>query len=59
MNMTIFWDIASCILVEIDRRFGDAYCLHHHGDNLKRLSVFARLHGAASQKTVIFVQDID
>jgi hypothetical protein len=24
-----FWDIASCSLVEVDRRFRDAYCLHH------------------------------
>jgi hypothetical protein len=29
---TAFWDIAPCILVEIDRRFRGAYCLHHQGD---------------------------
>jgi hypothetical protein len=27
MKMTVFWDIAPCSLVEIDRRFGDAYYL--------------------------------
>jgi hypothetical protein len=30
--MTAFWDIALCNLVEGDRRFRDAYCLHHHCD---------------------------
>jgi hypothetical protein len=29
----VFRDVASCILVEIDRRFRGAYCLHHHGDS--------------------------
>jgi hypothetical protein len=27
------WDIAPCILVEVDRRFIGAYCLHHHSSN--------------------------
>jgi hypothetical protein len=31
-NMTVFWDVALCSLVEINRRFRDAYCLHHQGD---------------------------
>jgi hypothetical protein len=26
MKMTVFWDVAPCSLVEINRRFGDAYC---------------------------------
>jgi hypothetical protein len=26
--MTVFWDFAPCSLVEIDRRFRSAYCLH-------------------------------
>jgi hypothetical protein len=30
--MSIFWDVAPCSLVEIDRRFRGAYCLHHQGD---------------------------
>jgi hypothetical protein len=28
---TVFWDTAPCILVEVDRCFRDAYCLHHQG----------------------------
>jgi hypothetical protein len=27
MKITVFGDVASCSLVEIDRRFRDAYCL--------------------------------
>jgi hypothetical protein len=29
--MAVFWDVAMCILVDIHRRFRDAYCLHHQG----------------------------
>jgi len=32
MKMTVFWDIALCCLVEIERRFRGAYCLQHEGD---------------------------
>jgi hypothetical protein len=32
MKMTAFWDIAPCSLVEVDRHFRGAYCLHHQGD---------------------------
>jgi hypothetical protein len=31
--MAVFWDIASCTLVEIDQRFGGTYCLHHQGNH--------------------------
>jgi hypothetical protein len=31
MMMEAFWDSASCSLVEADRRFVGAYCLHHQG----------------------------
>jgi hypothetical protein len=41
MKMTLFWDVAKCSLVEIDRRFRDAYCLLYQG--------------ATSQRTVIFI----
>jgi hypothetical protein len=30
--MTAFWDIAPYSLVEVDQRFGGAYCLHHQGE---------------------------
>jgi hypothetical protein len=31
--MTVFWDVASRNLVEIDQRFRGAYCLRHQGDH--------------------------
>jgi hypothetical protein len=31
MKMTVFWDVAPCSRIDIDWRFGWAYCLHHHG----------------------------
>jgi hypothetical protein len=31
--MTVFWEVAPCSLVETDRRFSGAYCLHHHQDD--------------------------
>jgi hypothetical protein len=32
LNMAVFWDVAPYSLVEIDRRFRCAYCLHHQVD---------------------------
>jgi hypothetical protein len=32
VKVAIFWDIAPSSLVEIDRRFRGAYCLHRQGD---------------------------
>jgi hypothetical protein len=32
MKMAVFWDIAPCSLVEVDRRFKGRYCLHQQGD---------------------------
>jgi hypothetical protein len=34
MKMAVFWDVAPCSLLDIDRRFRGAYCLHHQGDAL-------------------------
>jgi hypothetical protein len=33
MKMTVFWDVALCILVEVYQRFRGAYCLHHQGND--------------------------
>jgi hypothetical protein len=30
--MAVFWDVAPCSMMEIDRRFRGAYCLHHLDD---------------------------
>jgi hypothetical protein len=56
LKVTLFWDIAPCSLAEIYLRFIAIYYLRHQGDNaLERRSIFTRLHGAASQKTFIFM----
>jgi hypothetical protein len=33
LKMTVFWDVASCSLIELNRSFRSAYCLHHQGDD--------------------------
>jgi hypothetical protein len=38
MKFRVFWDIAPCSHVEVDRRLRDAYCLHHQGDYAVRTS---------------------
>jgi hypothetical protein len=35
-KMAVFWDVAPRSLVEIDRRFRGASCLHHEGDDAER-----------------------
>lgn len=37
MKMTAIWDVASCTLAEIGRRFRDAYYHHHQGDQSKNV----------------------
>jgi hypothetical protein len=31
VKFTVFWDVAPCSYVEVDRRLTGAYCLHHQG----------------------------
>jgi hypothetical protein len=52
-KMTVFWNVAPCSLVEIDRCFRATYCLHHQCDLLIAVMTEAvsssetstRLHG--------------
>jgi hypothetical protein len=55
LKMTAFSDIALCSLVEVDRRFRGGYFIMSDNVPLKRRSASTRLHGAVSQKAVIFV----
>jgi hypothetical protein len=52
--MTAFWDMVPCGLIDVDRCFRYACCLHH-GTLLKRRSASTRLLHAMSQKAVIFM----
>jgi hypothetical protein len=31
MKIRVFWDVAPCNLVGVERRFRVTYCLHHEG----------------------------
>jgi hypothetical protein len=33
MKIAVLWHVAPCSLVDTDRRFRRAYCLHHQGDD--------------------------
>jgi hypothetical protein len=37
VEMTDLWDTAKCSLVEVDKCFGAAYCLHYHGNGTFRI----------------------
>jgi hypothetical protein len=50
MMNAAFYDITPYSLVEVDRSFRGAYCLHHHG--------YTSLHGAISKKAAIFMGQV-
>jgi hypothetical protein len=59
MKMTAFWDVALCSLIKVHQCFKGAYYFHHQDDSgsstpLKHRSTSTRIHGAISQKAVIF-----
>jgi hypothetical protein len=60
MKIRTFWNVASCSLVGLYRRLRGVYCLHNQGDEWKqyappkRLSTPTIIHGATSQKALIF-----
>jgi hypothetical protein len=37
MNVAVFWDLAPCSPVEIDRRFRGVYYIHHHPKSPKQV----------------------
>jgi hypothetical protein len=39
MKMAVFWVVAQCSLVEVDRRFRGAYRLHHQGDERNQCNI--------------------
>jgi hypothetical protein len=56
MNMTVFWDVAPCRLVEIDLRFRAACCLHHQGDEITSLIALMIETASSSGTSVNFYQ---
>jgi hypothetical protein len=45
MKIIAFWDIASGSIIEVDRRFGGAYCLHNQDDDVDGGSMHLRNFG--------------
>jgi hypothetical protein len=37
LQFIVFWDVAPCSHVEVDRRFKGAYCVHYQGDEIHTL----------------------
>jgi hypothetical protein len=59
LKMRVFWDIAPCSLVGVDRRFRGVYCLYYlmmEALHTLEMSVFSN-KTAISQKTFIFIFD--
>jgi hypothetical protein len=59
MKMAVFWDVAPCNLVDIARSFIGVYLITLMIEAVKLFrksqSVSTRIHGATSQKKVIFL----
>jgi hypothetical protein len=53
IKMTVFWEVAPCSLIEIERRFRGAYCLHRQGD------VSSQLVNSSGQSPVPHFGDLD
>jgi hypothetical protein len=53
MNIRAVWDIALCSLVEVDRRFGGAYCLHHQGGE----SFIAQIGAVCTSETSVYSKE--
>jgi hypothetical protein len=58
--MIPFWDIAQYSLVEVDRRFRGAYCLHHQADEslmieaVRAFETSVYFNGAICQKIIFY-----
>jgi hypothetical protein len=55
LKMTSFWVIVPCCLVEADRRFRNAYCLHRGMMEAVRTSDVGILKWDYTQKAAIFI----
>jgi hypothetical protein len=55
LNMTIFWDVTPCSLVDTDRCLRGAYCLHHQGDCSETSVSIYQTTWCYMQKTAVFI----
>jgi hypothetical protein len=59
MKIVALWDIAPCSVIEVDRRFRGAYCLHCRFDvggstHLRNIGLLQQDNSTICQKAVIF-----
>jgi hypothetical protein len=58
LKTNVAWDVALCILRDVDRQFRRSYCFDHrgpHNGSRKRRSVSIRLQGTTSRKTDMII----
>jgi hypothetical protein len=51
VKMAVFWVVAPCSLVKVYRRFRDACCLHHQGDNPRGLLIALMMEATSTSET--------
>jgi hypothetical protein len=44
IKVTVFWDLASCSLIEINRSSRSAYCIHHQVPLKRRYTPVLKMH---------------
>jgi hypothetical protein len=50
MNMTVFWEVVRCSLVDIHRRFREAYCIHHQGEAVSSSEMPVNIYQAIQRR---------
>jgi hypothetical protein len=54
MRMAVFWDVAPCSLVEVDRRFRGTYCLHHQAVTTSDMLINSRWLSSGLERRVVW-----
>jgi hypothetical protein len=57
MKMAAFWVTALCSLVEVDRRFRGAYCLHRQGGQTSIIARISETSGNFNESSQLCTQE--
>jgi hypothetical protein len=49
MAITVFWDVTSCSLIDIQERFGGIYCFHLHGMSREGVEKVVLMKGSGTR----------
>jgi hypothetical protein len=55
LRMAVFWDVVLCSLLDVDRCFREAYCLHHQGDESE---IDMMMEAVSSSETQVNIHQI-